>query len=235
MDTKMDLVERVSYISSATKGKEDGDYTGVKTPGDIEGGALRAGGAPNPWGRDYIGLLIQYMAVGMIYGTLPGTVYPFLLNYLNMEGTQVVSARVLLNLPWSFKVVYGILSDCFPIFGYRRRPFMMIVRDEERDRGFKVTNADIKSDTHEVRWDVTYVLIIRYVVNLLGLCFLPLLPSQKAQTQELKRNGGKSKYLGAFTVFYVIFALCWSVMVNVMSIYPSTKCLKLVGGNGCKK
>jgi|UniRef100_K3W683 hypothetical protein len=557
MDTKMDLVERVSYISSATKGKEDGDYTGVKTPGDIEGGALRAGGAPNPWGRDYIGLLIQYMAVGMIYGTLPGTVYPFLLNYLNMEGTQVVSARVLLNLPWSFKVVYGILSDCFPIFGYRRRPFMMIgwgvcflmllimafmkagkpyyvkreysdmkesevsltdrhlyfnddapdtggkfiimmmlaavgyvgadvaadavvvelaqrepeavrgttqttiymmrtvfvtisgiltgfafngedyggefdfsisfpqlmlilaifclpvipltwffIKEEKHpgvifkdyiyefwqllqlrpmyqviaykffsgvfenftvtcadpmqemwaeatplndrilsivgnaifaltlfctgkyglhwnwrwmhfitvvivtvmdsivtllttwdvvrnqwfwlgvpvvenlpsgvgfiiatyvvvelagegnegavyglvttvsnlsspfastltknvDRGFKVTNADIKSDTHEVRWDVTYVLIIRYVVNLLGLCFLPLLPSQKAQTQELKRNGGKSKYLGAFTVFYVIFALCWSVMVNVMSIYPSTKCLKLVGGNGC--
>uniref|UniRef100_K3W681 Transmembrane protein n=1 Tax=Globisporangium ultimum (strain ATCC 200006 / CBS 805.95 / DAOM BR144) TaxID=431595 RepID=K3W681_GLOUD len=559
MASKMDLVERVSYISSATKAKEEGgDYNGVKTPGEFEGGALRDGGAPNIWGRDYIGILIQYCAVGLIYGTLPGTVYPFLNNYLHMEGTQVVSARVLLNLPWSFKVVYGILSDCFPIFGYRRRPFMMIgwgvcflmllimacmkagkpylldpdfkkklsevpvderplhwnldapdnggkfiimmmlaavgyvgadvaadavvvelaqrepeavrgttqttiymmrtvfvtisgiltgfafngedyggdfdfsisfpqlmlilaicclpvipltwffIKEEKHpgvifkdyiyefwqllqlrpmyqviaykffsgvfenftvtcadpmqetwaeatplndrilsiigngifaltlfctgkyglhwnwrwmhfitvvivtvmdsivtllttwdvvrnqwfwlgvpvvenlpsgvgfiiatyvvvelagegnegavyglvttvsnlsspfastltknvDRGFKVTSDDIAEDTHEVRMDVTYVLIIRYVVNLLGLCFLPLLPKQKAETQELKRNGGKSKYLGAFTVFYVIFALCWSVMVNVMSIYPSTKCLKLVGGAGCKK
>ncbi|GAB9476811.1 Transmembrane protein, partial [Globisporangium polare] len=123
METKMDLIERVSYISSATKGKIDDDYDGVKTPNEFEGGALREGGAPNIWGKDYIGILIQYMGVGMIYGTLPGTVYPFLLNYLNMEGTQVVSARVLLTMPWSFKVVYGILSDCFPIFGYRRRPF----------------------------------------------------------------------------------------------------------------
>ncbi|GAB9473592.1 hypothetical protein Gpo141_00010742 [Globisporangium polare] len=558
MASKMDLVERVSYISSATKGKEDG-YTGATTPGDIEGGALRNGGAPNIWGKEYGGLLIQYMAVGLIYGTLPGTVYPFLNNYLHMEGTQVVSARVLLNLPWSFKVVYGILSDCFPIFGYRRRPFMMIgwgvcfimllimacmkagkpylldaknsdfkiknftleeqkaywnldapdnggkfiimmmfaaigyvgadvaadavvvelaqrepeavrgttqttiymmrtifvtisgvltgfafngedyggdfdfsisfpqlmlilaicclpvipatwflIKEEKHpgvvfkdyitefwqliqtrpmyqviaykffsgifenftvtcadpmqekwakatplndrilsiignaifaltlfctgkyglhwnwrwmhfitvvivtvmdsivtlmttwdvvrnqwfwlgvpmvenlpsgigfiiatyvsvelagegnegavygllttvsnlsspfastitknvDAAFKVTSDDIEEDSHEVRVDVTYVLIIRYAVNLLGLAFLPLLPSQKAETQELKRNGGKSKYIGAFTVFYVIFALCWSVMVNVMSIYPSTKCLKLVGGKGCHK
>ncbi|KAJ0391025.1 hypothetical protein ATCC90586_012195 [Pythium insidiosum] len=124
-DTKMDLVERVSYISSATKLKEDG-YADAKTPDTLEGGALRAGGAPNIWGREYIGLLAQYAAVGMIYGTLPGTAYPFLKNYLNMEGTQIVSARVLLTMPWSFKVVYGILSDCFPIFGYRRRPFMII-------------------------------------------------------------------------------------------------------------
>ncbi|KAF1335547.1 Transmembrane protein, partial [Globisporangium splendens] len=557
MNSKVDLVERVSYISSVTNGKYDDQYAGSKTPSDIEGGALREGGAPNIWSKDYIGLLVQYMAVGMIFGTLPGTVYPFLNNYLHMEGTQVVSARVLLLLPWSFKVVYGILSDCFPIFGYRRRPFMMIgwfvcflmllimafmkvgkpyyleranaklkaadipddkkylyynlgapdtghkfiilmmlaavgyvgadvaadavvvelaqrepvavrgttqttiymmrtvfvtisniltgfafngkdyggdfdfslsfpqlmlilaifclpiipltwffIKEEKHrgivlkdylfefwellqmrpmyqviaykffsgifenftitcadpiqekwaqatplndrilhiagntifaltlfctgkyglhwnwrwmhfatvvtvtamdsfvtflttwdvirnqwfwlgvpvvenlpngigfviatyvivelagegnegavyglvstvsnlslpfastitknvDGGFKVTSADIALDTNEVRWEVTYVLIIRYVVNLLGLCFLPLLPSQKAETQELKRTGGKNKYLGALTIAYVIFALCWSVMVNIMSIYPSTKCLKLVGGRGC--
>ncbi|KAJ0395456.1 hypothetical protein ATCC90586_007922 [Pythium insidiosum] len=557
MDPKLDIIERVSYISSTTKGKADG-YAEAKSPGDLEGGALRAGGAPNIWSRDHIGLLAQYAAVGMIYGTLPGTVYPFLSNYLNMEGTQLVSASVLLNLPWSFKVVYGILSDCFPIFGYRRRPFMIIgwlvcaamllamgcmsvgkpyyteaylrnkkeseyddadralinydapdkggkfiimmmlaavgyvgadvaadgvvvelaQREPESVRGttqttiylvrtvfqtlssvvtgfafngedyggdfgfsmsfpqlmillavfcvpvipitwfyikeekhsgvviseyvhnfwdllqqramyqviaykffsgifegfsvtcsypmqehwakatplndkiftivgnavfaltlfitgkyglqwnwrwmhavtlvgvnvidmivvgfttwdvvrsqwfwlgapiveylpygvgfiiatyvvvelagegnegavygllttvsnlaspfastitknvgaeFDVTNNDIKEDTHHVRMQVTYVFIIKYTINFLGLAFLPLLPSQKAQTQELKRTGGKNKYIGMVTVFYVIFALCWSVMVNIMSIYPSTKCLKLVGGRGCHK
>ena len=62
----------------------------------------------------------------MVYGTMPGLVYPFLTVYLNMEGTQTTSASVLILSPWSFKVIYGILSDCFPIFGYRRRPWITI-------------------------------------------------------------------------------------------------------------
>ncbi|KAJ0402237.1 hypothetical protein ATCC90586_002218 [Pythium insidiosum] len=554
----MDLVDRVSYISSITKDKDHHDYGEAKTPDALEDGALRAGGAPNVWGREYIGLLAQYAAVGMIYGTLPGTIYPFLLNYLNIDGQQLTSADVLLTMPWSFKVVYGILSDCFPIFGYRRRPFMIIgwsvcalmliimacmsagspyfldyklrhkkkaeltpedflsidntaptrgskfiilmmlaavgyvgadvaadgvvvelaQREPESVRGttqttiymvrtifqtvsniltgfafngrdyggdfgyslsfpqlmlilaifcvpiipitwffikeekhpgvvvkeymnefwellqqramyqviaykyfsgifenfsvtcslpiqefwakatplndkiftivgnavlattlfmtgkyglhwswrsmhaitltsviaidiivvflttwakvrnqwfwlgapvvenlpygvgfiistfvvvelagegnegavygllttvsnlsipvaktitknvaanFKVTNDDIVEDTNEVRWDVSYVYIIKYSLNLFSLVFLPMLPAQKAQTQELKRKGGKSKLLGFITIVYITFGLCWAVMVNIMSIYPSTSCLKLVGGKGCKK
>ncbi|KAE8963360.1 hypothetical protein PR001_g29398 [Phytophthora rubi] len=62
----------------------------------------------------------------MVVGTLPGTIYPFLFNYLNMEGTQVMSATVLLNMPWSLKVFFGMLTDCVPIWGYRRRPFMVL-------------------------------------------------------------------------------------------------------------
>lgn len=93
---------------------------------EFEGGALRDGGQVNIWSREYIELIAQYAIVGMIFGTLPGTVYPFLFNYLNMEGTQVVSAVVLLNMPWSFKIFYGMITDCVPIMGYRRRPFMVI-------------------------------------------------------------------------------------------------------------
>jgi hypothetical protein len=120
----IDLVERTSYISSAYI-KEG--YMDTKTPMNaLEGGALRAGGAPNLWTREHFGLLAQYAGVGLIYGALPYTVSPFLQEYLNMENTQIASARVLLLMPWSFKVVYGIISDCIPIFGYRRRPYMVL-------------------------------------------------------------------------------------------------------------
>ncbi|KAJ0390121.1 hypothetical protein ATCC90586_010671 [Pythium insidiosum] len=121
---KRDLGERVSYISSANPNK-DGDYNAIKTP-DIEGGALRPGGAPKIWSRECFGLLAQYCAIGLVYGTLPGTVYPFLTVYLNMEGTQTTSADVLLTMPWSFKFLFGIITDCFPIMGFRRRPYMVI-------------------------------------------------------------------------------------------------------------
>ncbi|KAG2532331.1 hypothetical protein BBI17_001237 [Phytophthora kernoviae] len=92
----------------------------------IEGGALRSGGAPKLFSKDYIGLVAQYAAVGFIDGVLPNVIYPFLQNYLNLPGSQTTTAAVLVQLPWSFKVFYGILSDCFPIRGYRRRPYMLL-------------------------------------------------------------------------------------------------------------
>ncbi|RLN88614.1 hypothetical protein BBJ28_00025003 [Nothophytophthora sp. Chile5] len=129
--SKLDIPIRLSMVSGASKAKdmEDGsDYTAVKTPDptNIEGGALREGGAPDLTSKDSIGLLFQYAAVGLNYGTLPATVYPFLQNYLNATGAQVTTAATLVVLPWSFKAFYGVLSDCVPIYGYRRKPWMVI-------------------------------------------------------------------------------------------------------------
>jgi len=101
------------------------------------------------------------------------------------------------------------------------------------DSHFDVTNADIAEDSTHVRWEVTSVLLIRYSMNLAGLLFLPLLPRQKAETQQLKLNGGCSRVLGIVTLAYFVVSLCWTVMVNVMSISPSTSCLRLAGGPGC--
>ncbi|KAJ0390833.1 hypothetical protein ATCC90586_011412 [Pythium insidiosum] len=100
---------------------------------------------------------------------------------------------------------------------------------------FDVTNDQIQLDTNHVRWHVTYTIWISYAMMILSLGWLVLLPPQKAETQELRRNGKRSNGMAAFTVFYVFFALCWSVMTNVLSIYPNTKCLRIAGGRGCKK
>lgn len=101
------------------------------------------------------------------------------------------------------------------------------------DAQFTVGTKAIKKDTHEVRMQVTYILIISFVLNLMGLFFLPLLPRQKDEAQALKRNGGQSKLMGAFTVFYLVFANVWTVLINILSVFTSTKCLKIVGGTGC--
>jgi hypothetical protein len=127
----------ISSATSKTKDVEEGGYTGIKTPdtagvkdgekvGEYEGGALRPGGMPNLLSKGCIGLLFQYAVVGLVYGLLPETIYPFMQNYLNCSGAQVAAAKQLVVLPWSFKVFYGMLSDCRPICGYRRRPYMLI-------------------------------------------------------------------------------------------------------------
>ncbi|RLN45600.1 hypothetical protein BBJ28_00016385 [Nothophytophthora sp. Chile5] len=128
---KLDIPIRLSLVSGASRAKDgdDGDnYTTVKTPDptNIEGGALREGGAPSLTSKDNIGLIFQYAAVGLNYGVLPATVYPFLQQYLNATGSQVTTAATLVVLPWSFKAFYGVLSDCVPIYGYRRKPWMIL-------------------------------------------------------------------------------------------------------------
>ncbi|CEG46314.1 hypothetical protein F442_13907 [Plasmopara halstedii] len=91
----------------------------------VEGGALRSGSAPKLFSRHYFGLVAQYAAIGFIDGVLPNVMYPFLQNYLNLPGAQTTTAFLLVQMPWSFKVFYGVVSDCFPIWGYRRRPYIL--------------------------------------------------------------------------------------------------------------
>lgn len=114
--------------SILTMGSPNPKYHQVRYAYDdfFEGGALREGGAPKIFSKDYIGLVAQYAGVGLVLGLLPNVIYPFLQNYLNISGAQTTTALTLVNLPWSFKIFYGILSDCFPVFGYRRRPYMVL-------------------------------------------------------------------------------------------------------------
>ncbi|RHZ30887.1 hypothetical protein DYB37_012020 [Aphanomyces astaci] len=124
----LDLEQRVSYVHSNAGGsKEGGDnYVDVKTPGELEDGAIVDGGALNLFSREALGLFMQYGAIGVIYGMIPTLSYPIFTVYLNLEGYQTAAYGVLVTLGWSFKVVFGMLSDVFPIFGYRRKPWMLI-------------------------------------------------------------------------------------------------------------
>ncbi|KAF1790843.1 Major facilitator superfamily domain [Phytophthora cactorum] len=82
------------------------NFQELKTPDALEGGALRPGGPPNIYSRETIGILIQYGALGVINGTIYGLVYPFLNNYLRMSGTATASARVLVRIPWTFRMFF---------------------------------------------------------------------------------------------------------------------------------
>jgi len=123
---------RTSYTGPTS---ELGSLTGeFKTPNDAkddtaggkyEGGALRPGGKPNLYSREYIGLIFNYFALGIIYGGLPALKSAVFTNYLGMESYQSMAASTLLLLPWSLKTFIGIVTDCFPIMNYRRRYYII--------------------------------------------------------------------------------------------------------------
>lgn len=96
-----------------------------------------------------------------------------------------------------------------------------------------LTTERIQADDTSIRTDLTYAVLIMYGMTIFSWAFLVFLPRQKEETQELLRTGGSSKILGGLTVFYVIFALVWSLMTNIMAMFESTSCLIIAGGKGC--
>ncbi|RHY29144.1 hypothetical protein DYB32_005394 [Aphanomyces invadans] len=122
------LQERVSYIASITPAdtKDADGFKDGTTPLDIEGGALREGGALDYTSAEVMTLIFQYAVVGLCYGGLSSMKYPVLTMFFRLEAATLSSATGLMSLGWSFKVFYGMLSDCFPIMGYSRKPYILL-------------------------------------------------------------------------------------------------------------
>merc|ERR1719411_2258212 len=51
--------------------------------------------------------------------------YPVFVNLLRMQSYQVKGASQVISFWWSLKVFIGCFSDSFPIFGYRRKPYII--------------------------------------------------------------------------------------------------------------
>ncbi|KAI9993591.1 hypothetical protein PInf_015876 [Phytophthora infestans] len=98
----------------------------VQEYGDIESGALRAGGVPSIWSLRNIGVLVSFCCVTIVYGMSLSILYAVMNNYLYMSGLLVATARALVRIPRVLRVFLSAFSDIYPIFGYRRRPYMII-------------------------------------------------------------------------------------------------------------
>ncbi|KAL3660162.1 hypothetical protein V7S43_014694 [Phytophthora oleae] len=83
--------------------------------------------AVNIWDRRWFGLVLHSVVVGIVSTVLPLCVYPFLTCNLNMEGTQTLSARTLLGLPWALKPIFSLFIHCSPLpWGCRLRLSMLL-------------------------------------------------------------------------------------------------------------
>lgn len=50
----------------------------------------------------------------------------YLVKSLDADPKVQNAIRILRTLPWSLKLVYGFISDAFPIMGMRRKPYLVI-------------------------------------------------------------------------------------------------------------
>jgi folate/biopterin transporter len=74
----------------------------------------------------------ELMAIAVIYfvqgamGLAQLSISFFLKDELRLGPAEVAALVGIAMLPWTIKPFYGLISDSFPIFGYRRRPYLVI-------------------------------------------------------------------------------------------------------------
>ncbi|MEG4289278.1 folate/biopterin family MFS transporter [Microcoleus sp. C2C3] len=80
------------------------------------------GNEPTP---ELIAILLIYFVQGIL-GLARLAVSFFLKDELGMSPAEVSAMLGVVALPWIIKPVYGFMSDGLPIFGYRRRPYIVL-------------------------------------------------------------------------------------------------------------
>jgi len=83
---------------------------------------LFLGYEPTP---ELIAILLVYFVQGIL-GLARLAVSFFLKDELGLSPAQVSALIGIVALPWIIKPVFGFVSDGMPIFGYRRRPYLVL-------------------------------------------------------------------------------------------------------------
>jgi len=88
-------------------------------------------------------------------------------------------------------------------------------------------------DSPEFRMTVSNSFILSYAVAFLILAILPLMPDQKADANHRKQNWPRHAAFLYATLASIGVAFVYAVLVNLLSMFESTMCLTIAGGDGC--
>ena len=80
------------------------------------------GNRPNP---ELMAILLVYFVQGIL-GLARLAVSFFLKDDLGLSPAEVAALTGIAGIPWMVKPLFGFLSDGLPIFGYRRRPYLIL-------------------------------------------------------------------------------------------------------------
>ena len=90
-------------------------------------------------------------------------------------------------------------------------------------------------DAPSFRSTVAVSYVISYAFSFVGgLAFLPLLPDQKADTQQRKDKLPRASVYAVLSLTLLGLASVYSVTINFLSVFPATSCLSIAGGDGCE-
>eukprot|EP00756_Hemistasia_phaeocysticola_P020826 Hpha_TRINITY_DN15741_c4_g3::TRINITY_DN15741_c4_g3_i1::g.41236::m.41236 len=89
------------------------------------------------------------------------------------------------------------------------------------------------ADTAEFRDEVARSAMLSYGFSFVALLALPLLPDQKMEARKRVSDWGSSHWYAVCAVFSVGAGLLFTIVIDVLSVIPATRCMQIAGGEGC--
>ena len=143
---------------------------------------------------------IVYFAQGMY--TLPDQTITITLKDQGLTADQVASFFLLASIPWFIKPVYGLLSDFVPLFGRRRKSYLLLASSLACLAGLSAGLS-----TQYTYWH----LVVLYTTMGFGLAFTDVL------ADALMVENGKPRGLtGAFQSVQWASVTCASILVGIL-------------------
>ncbi len=146
---------------------------------------------------------VVYFAQGM--SALPVQAITISLKDQGLEANDVAVFFLLASIPWFIKPVYGLISDFLPLFGQRRKSYLLLTSALACVAGWIAGFS-----SHYTYWE----LAVLYTMMGLGLAYNDVL------TDALMVENGKSKGLtGAFQSVQWIAVTGASIVVGLLGGY----------------
>ncbi|KAG7382114.1 hypothetical protein PHYPSEUDO_005190 [Phytophthora pseudosyringae] len=89
-------------------------------------GSLRKGGAVKFFSRQSIGLVAATFSSTFAVGCLKSSIQPMLLQHFALSPVQLAASQRLTGMPLLLSFLFGLLSDCYPIMGSRRKAYALV-------------------------------------------------------------------------------------------------------------
>lgn len=161
---------------------------------------------------------------------MPAVIHPFMQNNLNIEGTHRLTAKVMRS---AFKIFVELAEK--ENEGAIDGLLTTITNTASKFSTTITKNVDClhwgHQESHACGANASHVLS-EHLFR--ARTFGPGLSSTAAATKGRDPGQGElNKFMGGFTVFYLVFTNVWSVLINILSIFTSIKRLKTVVGTGC--
>lgn len=113
-----------------------------------------------------IAIAMAYFSVGLAQSLINTPLNIYLVETLNAEPKMQNTINILCTLPWSFKLLFGFVSDAFPIAGMHRKPYLAM--------GMTIYSASFLSYS-VLALNNTFTLAICLFVGTMGLIQLDVM------------------------------------------------------------
>uniref|UniRef100_H3GJI5 Transmembrane protein n=1 Tax=Phytophthora ramorum TaxID=164328 RepID=H3GJI5_PHYRM len=178
-------------------------------------GSLRKGGAVDFLSMECLGLVAATFTSMLSYQALLVLVQPMYNTQLGLNSAEVIAVERLIQMPMALSFLVGLLSDCYPIMGLRRKGYMILGCVINAVAVFAIAgvSAYLGSDSTASKGMVVLALILVAMASI-G-CIITYVCVHTRVIEYSQRESLRDR--GAIQVSYLIFRRFVSIFTSVLS------------------